>query len=228
MFLSIMGMYEYDQSVFNGLSIPDGIDKDAVIAEICLQCGELEIMYPNIDTMKLAITVWSLSNQHTWDKLYKTMNLDYNPIWNVDADVHQITTDSGDDSRTRSGSTNRDIDRKNTKNLTDKDTVALADTKSVKGFNSNTWAEAEKVDKSGTDTITHTGTDNETVSDDAVISETEKGTNKNTREYTERRSGNIGVTTTQKMIQEERDIAQFSIINYIALSFKERFCILVY
>lgn len=42
------------------------------------------------------------------------------------------------------------------------------------------------------------------------------------------RTGNIGVTTTQKMIQEERDVAEFSTIWYIVNSFKKRFCLMVY
>lgn len=40
--------------------------------------------------------------------------------------------------------------------------------------------------------------------------------------------GNIGVVTTQKMIQEERELVQFNIYDFIVESFKENFCILVY
>lgn len=40
--------------------------------------------------------------------------------------------------------------------------------------------------------------------------------------------GNIGTTTTQKMIQEEREIALFDISEFIADDFKGEFCILVY
>lgn len=40
--------------------------------------------------------------------------------------------------------------------------------------------------------------------------------------------GNIGVTTTQQMIREEREIDQFDLTSEIVRSFKKRFCILVY
>lgn len=40
--------------------------------------------------------------------------------------------------------------------------------------------------------------------------------------------GNIGVTTTQAMIQEERKVALFEISEFIADDFKGEFCILVY
>lgn len=53
--------------------------------------------------------------------------------------------------------------------------------------------------------------------------------NTNTRgTHSGRAHGNIGVTTTQKMIEEERRVSGFNIYDYIADSFKKRFCILVY
>lgn len=46
---------------------------------------------------------------------------------------------------------------------------------------------------------------------------------------TERREfGNIGVTTTQAMIQAERDLVRFNLYDLIIDSFKARFCILLY
>lgn len=40
--------------------------------------------------------------------------------------------------------------------------------------------------------------------------------------------GNIGVTTTQQMIDEERRVVKFNISDYIIESFKRRFCLLIY
>ena len=63
-------------------------------------------------------------------------------------------------------------------------------------------------------------------------SEAWSNSNKNETEYgelvTERRTGNIGVTATQDLLKKEREIADFSIIEFITQSFKERFCLLVY
>ena len=172
MLLSIMGLYEYDNTLFQGLQLPTGLSQEAVINEILLQCAELEIVYPDIDIMKLAITTWSLANQYTWQKLYDTMVVLYNPIWNVDATVNIDRNTSG------SG------------NATD----------AVNGFNSDTWAESDKTD---------------------TTSEAEE-------DVIERRTGNIGVTTTQQMLEQERKIADFNMISYIAQSFKQRFCLLIY
>lgn len=209
MWLSIMGMYEYDPSVFDGLELPTYTDKDnnihvidknALINNILLQCAELEVVYPDLMTMKLAIGVWSAAEFRTWEKLYATTMMAYNPIWNVDADVEHTNRKVGSDDRS----------------ITRNDTVTpnTTSTHSVKGFNSDTWAESDK------DVMTGTVQDNSSVKDNAVDDHTET--------YKERRTGNIGVTSTQSLIEQERNIAEFSIINYITQAFKARFCLMVY
>lgn len=147
MWLSIRGIYEYDPTVFDGFESPTYTDennnihtlnRDDVINNILLQCAELEVIYPEPTTMKLAIGVWSASNQRSWNKLYKSMFLEYNPMWNVDANETETETNQ------------RDINRQHTVNLTN--------TESVQGFNSNDWSESKK--------NVNSGIDNETADDD--------------------------------------------------------------
>lgn len=63
-------------------------------------------------------------------------------------------------------------------------------------------------------------------------SETWSNSNKNETGYgelvTETRTGNIGVTSSQSLVLSEREVANFSIVEYITQSFKERFCLLIY
>lgn len=193
MWLSIQGIYEYDPSVFDGLESPTYTDENGtlhtlnredVINNILLQCAELEVVYPSPKMMKFAIGVWSASNIDAWNKLYKTQKINYNPIWNVDANETENETINRDISRTQDGT----------------------NTEEVAGYNSEDWANASK----------NTLDNDETVSDD------------NTRINTKRRTGNIGVTATQDLIKKEREIGEFSIIEFITQSFKERFCLLVY
>lgn len=194
--LSILGIYNYDETIFAGLEVPEGIDKQQVIDEILMQCAELEVLYSDFNILKRAITIWSSSNKIKWEKLYQTMIIEYNPIWNVDANITDTETISGDVKR----GINRDTDTSGTNK------------KSVKGFNETSWAEAEKNDVSG--------------SENELINETVD--NSSTREYNQKRTGNIGVTTTQQMLQAEREIADFNMIDIIVQSFKYRFCILIY
>lgn len=46
--------------------------------------------------------------------------------------------------------------------------------------------------------------------------------------HTGRTHGNIGVTTSQQMLEEERRVAVWSFADYLVADFKKRFCILVY
>lgn len=45
---------------------------------------------------------------------------------------------------------------------------------------------------------------------------------------TKTRHGNIGVTMTQQLINAQRDVVQFDLVQYIVESFKKRFCLMVY
>lgn len=218
MLLSIMGMYEHDNTIFEGLAVP--MDKETVIQKICIDCAELEILYPENDILKRAIKLWSDSEQYTWNTLYNTTVLDYNPIWNVDANIED--TETGTNKNT--GTENRDItvsgtgQDKETRNMTD------VSTDRVQAFNSDSWANSHQNTTNMTGTDTHDLKNNSKTDDDLTLNTTQT-TNRN---YTQRRTGNIGVTTTQQMIEQERKIAEFNLIEKIVASFKMRFCILVY
>lgn len=154
MWLSILGMYEFDSTVFDGFDSPTYTDenntihtlnRDDVINSILLNCAELEVIYPSIPMMKLAIGVWSASNQRSWDKLYKSMFLEYNPIWNVDADVK----------------INRGGDRE--------------DTSQVSGYNSESWSNSDKLNSEYGELVTErrTGNIGVTASQDLIKKERE-------------------------------------------------------
>lgn len=93
--VSILGMYEYDSTVFDGMTVPTGMTKQTVIDSILLECAELELVYPDLDIMKAAITNWSSVEATIWDKLYNTESLVYNPLWNVDATIEEVLDGAG-------------------------------------------------------------------------------------------------------------------------------------
>lgn len=191
-FLSIVTLTNYDDSLWDGLVVPsyeeykDGLftehslDKTLLITNICMECSDLQLIYPDWDYMKGLIGMWSATELPVWTKLYKTTMFEYNPLWNVDADITESS--SGSNSGTTGGS----------------------NTESVAGYNSSTMVAHTKDDTSG--------------SSSGSWSET----------HTTRRTGNIGVTSSQELIERERAVDQFNIYKYIVDSFKKRFCVLVY
>ena len=43
--LSLLGLYQYNPSLFNGLKLPRSIDRDTFIDNLLSECAEFEILY---------------------------------------------------------------------------------------------------------------------------------------------------------------------------------------
>lgn len=176
--LSILGMYNYDSSIFDGLVVPVGddqedlISREVLIQTICFQNAELELLYTEPETVKRMIGLWSASSQYSWKKLADTLHLEYNPIWNKDGTITEHEEGSSDSEATES----------------------------VAAYNSSSFEPR-----------------NQSV-----------GSVGSGRDLTRTEQGNIGVTSTQQLIAEERETAAFNIYDRISSDFRPRFCIQVY
>lgn len=221
--LTVNGLYNYDNTLFDGFNVPEGLVKQIAIDAILMRTRELEILYPDFTYMKNRITIWSKKYQNNWKKLYDTTVLEYNPIENYDrmedwTDTDDETTTSDRDNTRNTNNTvksNSTNEIMNSVNVTDQNTAfneGLADhAKQITDGNTT---------ENGTITNTETGKDTE---NESVNGER---TGKHTR--TGRAHGNIGVTTSQQMIQSERDLVVFNLYDVIAESFIENFCLMVY
>lgn len=346
--LTLIGLYNYDQSILDNFELPEGIDRNVFNFNLLMQAGEFEVLYSDFDFLKTAIGIWSKSRVSIWDELLKTTQYEYNPIDNYDR--HETRTITGDrqlstgNTETRnltsSNTETRDLELRSqeTRNLTSSDTETRdldgtnnetrnlqttssgtenthtydnevrnlrtdyedngtvtdsgtnTNTRTVEGraFNDTTLVTKESIGDSGTNgntktndldgyktdtgtdnrevtglnttsnTVTETGTDNRTWTEEGTVSHsgsqggsvsnsvdddgtiTNQGTlggsinnSGSESEATETEEtvyihGNIGVKTTQSMIQEQREIVNFSVIDYIINEYKHNFCIMVY
>lgn len=246
--LSILGMYNYDNTIFDDFQLPDRVPRDMFLNNLLLETAEFGCIYPDTGFFKMALKSWSEMELSTWNWLLDTQHYEYNPIWNVD--VHDSERIDNKETRNLQGTNNETRNlagtNNNTKNLTTTDTGTV-NTKfsdndiqevDVNAFNSGSGTRRETTttrygkneletrnlssNTTGTDNYqsTDTGTDNYTSTDTGTID------NNNKREFYKR--GNQGVTTTQQMIREEQALAKFNIDDYIINEFKKRFCILLY
>lgn len=246
--LSIMGLYNYDSSVLDGLiqnlptaaKIPvddvhvvgQDLNADALITELLAQSGELEFVYLNPDAAQKIITAWALINADRWQRLYNTMWFSYNPIWNKDGtttrtetEIHDLTiTDKGTNDNKGKGTEKRDLKLSETPN------TITTETKKIAGYNSNNFTNSEQqtIENTGTNGTTNTGTVENSIEGSSIISNTKTDKGDITRTYSSRETGNIGVTETQTMIQDERAVVNFNMSQIIINDFISRFCILVY
>lgn len=136
------------------------------------------------------IALYGKSHKYEYDKLVDTLSLEYNPIENYSM------TEKGTDTRTPNiTQTNKGVNT---------NTVGV-DTSITTGKTT-----FDKSDSFINDTkTTNTGTNTDTQDINTTV--TTAGNEKTVHEFT--RSGNIGVTTSQQMIESERQLAMFSVVD---------------
>lgn len=182
-----------------------------------------ELRETDLDSVvKNLIYLLTKRNEYKYATLAATLNLDYNPIENYNRT--EIMTD--DETVTDYGKIDTLQKAKNTTqtrtpNLTETHTpnnLTSTETDQIEGFNSGSFQDANKrtTVMSGSETTTNTGTEGVQTTGTDTDTDTLSGSDTTTRNYTLNVSGNIGVTTSQQMIEQERRIAEFSLLNIIA------------
>lgn len=218
--ISLLGLMQVHRDVLDDLALPEAVDRETLIDNLLLETAELELLYSRPETLKTMIAVWSKKQLPVWTKLEETLHFEYNPIHNYDRTETHTDLETrdlvGTNDRTYSSSQKRD----NTTDVTQNETGTL----SKAAYDSGTMVDAEGTQ----DNRFSTQTDDETVtrSDTDNTDSTDTGTVNH--DFNMHSEGNIGVTTTQQMIEQEREIRKFNIYDYIINEFKTRFCILVY
>lgn len=206
--MSVMGLYEYDNSIFKDFHLPEGIEKQLIVDSILMECAELEVIYPSPVMMQKAIDVWSAAHVTIWERLYKTTLLEYNPIHNYDR------TEEWEDNEEENGGKTRDVNGSVSRNMSDE----AESIEQVSAFDSGSFENRGK-------TTTNANGNEKTVNE---AGENEEENRNKHSTHRARMSGNIGVTTTQKMLLDEREVSRYNIYDEIVNDFKNRFCLLVY
>lgn len=213
-----------NQTLFDNMNLPAGIDKDTVVDNILLEGSDFEVLYPDPDFMRAAIGVWSNKYYHTFEKWIAAQNLEYNPIENYDRIEDWTDTLDSDTTNTNIDTTTENTD--STVNTTGEQTDSGSVENTVSAFDADTYQPAEKSD---TDNTTNTSTDTSSDVDfthNSTITDT--GTKDDTSVHTGRIHGNIGTLTTQEMLKSEYEIARFNIVQQITDLFITEFCIMIY
>lgn len=129
-----------------------------------------------------------------WTRLYATLSAEYDPLKNYD--MTEEGTDTITDTGTITDEGSDDLTHGHVETASGSDTV----TSSMYAYNATVDQPADKVVSSPGSVMTHSGTDARALGNERTL-DTEK-------EITHglSRSGNIGVTTSQQMLQAERDV----------------------
>ena len=82
--MTLYGMYQYDPTLFDGVVLPDGMDKTLMVNQIIRQSGDLFPYYQVPPEVKSAITEWFTRRKDNFAKLWQGFTAEYNPIENYD------------------------------------------------------------------------------------------------------------------------------------------------
>ena len=186
--------------LFQGLTLPEGLAKNTLTNNILLQGGEFEVLYSDPFFLQNAISIWADREADTFKRWVDALAIEYAPLENYDR--HEDWTDTLDsDGTSRTTGTN------------DTSTSGTVTT-DVSAYDSTGYQPKEKV------------TTSETIDNDT--SENNTRTLDNEGVHTGRIHGNIGVTTSQQMLESELDLGYWNIYSRITDMFLKEFCIMLY
>lgn len=207
--LSILGLYEWDDTILDLIHLPTGVDPDEIKQNILMECAELTVIYPDWDFMHKAIDWWSRKELPTWEHIYEMTQLEYNPIENYDRYETELEMEKL-----------RDIREHQSASKTKSQSMQQSgDANKVAGFNNNDLALQSGSSGSGASSTTA----------DGAANDSQRGDSNRDKNRSSRIHGNIGVTTVAQMMEGELETyPKINIVQYITQAFKERFCILVY
>lgn len=153
--LTLIGMYEYDNTIFNRLTLPEGIDRNVFIDTLLLKYGECPVIYPSVAFVKNAISIWSSKWFDAIRRMYEVLADGYNPLYNYDRYEQYTDTEvktgetesSGTASQTTSGTDGSTTEQVVTNALQDQRTDNTTHTYNV--------TESEETTTEGSETVTH-------------------------------------------------------------------------
>ena len=234
--LSVLGLYEWDNSIFDLMQFPEGFsndEKNTVIQNILAECAELEFLYPNPTVARNIIGIWSKKEVPYWYRVYSASKLEYNPIENYRRNEDETITDdkteqhSGTDTGSQGGSDTQTTSSSGSSTESGTDTIS----NKISSYDSNLLLDHDSSATVYGHAVNDTGSGSATTQYNRTNSlqhgekiEHDGTTTRNVLAY-----GNIGVTTSQDMLTQEMEVAKIiNVIPIIIDSFINRFCLLVY
>ena len=226
--MSLLGLYKINSGLFLELELPEGISKDTVVDNLLMETAELEILYPNPYFMQAAIGTWSSKELPVWKKLYETTVLKYDPISNYDrseswTESENINKEGNSEIR---GSVSTETEGNTTQNRNGSGSIDTSHY--VSAYNETDFTPTTKDSESQNTSSSTNQQDSASVDTSESSSGSASNSEKRNAERNGEVSGSTGFYTKQKMIEQEREVAMFNIIDHIISSFKNRFCLLIY
>lgn len=221
-------MIDTGDDLFRYLRLPEGIDKDTLTGNILLRGGEFEVVYSDPDFLQKSISIWSSKWYRTFDKWIKALNIEYSPLENYDR-MEEWTDDRNKKNDNTIDTTDK---REGSTTYSDESSEQVKDTtkteNEVSAYDSSSY---QPHDKSDTDYDSYKSSTSvgDTKEDVSIKGNTKSnGTEDETSKHIGRIHGNIGVLTSQSMLESELQIAEWNIYEHITDIFLSEYVIPIY
>ena len=207
--MTLIGLYNWDNTIFDKLNVPEALNKNTLVNNILLRSGEFEVMYADPDFMKDAIGMFSDTWQPTFERWVNALSIEYNPLENYDRKEDWSDTRNSSESGSTSGSSSSSTSG----------TTSSTTTNKVSAYDAgDALTTRDQAQTYGADGSSSSGSSSGTSS--SKISEGAK--------HDGRIHGNIGVTTSQQMLISELDLGYWNVYEKITDLFLTNFVIPVY
>lgn len=177
--ITLIGFYNYDNSLFDEIRLTELIDKSTLVNNILLEGSEFEVLYADYDFYKQAINHFFDLNYDLFNKWAEDLAREYNPLENYDRMEHWTDKFDGKEDTT-SESTSNDVSDGNTNQLN-----------KISSFDSNGLVnDTENSGNAHNEASNKSAATGQNLKDDLAT-------------HDGRVHGNIGVTTSQQMLESE-------------------------
>lgn len=198
--ISFGQMYQFDNSILNDYTLPDGMDRKLMNAYIIDFCQHNECRYSDPDLLHALINDFFDTNSYKYSGLWESTQFDYDPVQNYDLTIEETRDHSGGDS------TERTFEQSD-------NTEASVENK-VSAFNQSGYSPSEQSESDATSGSKGTENSKTEIDRKEVVSR---------REY-----GDNSARSTQYMIKEQREVVDLNVYRTIANEFEDFFTIPVY
>lgn len=228
-----MALNHDDKSIMDACSITnENFNRDDLLAAIISKGATFEALYADPDYFYYAVGYFWGRWSRTFNEWFNAFDIEYKPLDNYDRheETTDITDDAGSETRSETSSSTHDANNTGTLNsTTNEDSETNAENK-VSAFDGNDYVPHDKSDTTGGVDTTVAQTTGDVIDEESSSSIAGNTSNEFNREFTHTAHiwGNIGVTTSSKMLEEYIKIRSINLYNKCADVFCNELTLKVY
>lgn len=215
--ITMIGMYNYDEKLFDEMTLPPEINREDFINTFLFNYGEFPVMYPSWSILKFAIGVWSKKWYHSIERIIRAMTEDYDPLHNFDR--HELYTDTENKTETNTTSYGSTITETDTREIKSDGT----NESEVSAYNEDQYQPDNKQTINNTESHSG-GVETERDGKDTNDMKGNRGLTHEGHLY-----GNIGVTKSTDMLSDEISVRRNqNILDIVSEMLFKEVCIYTY